>query len=94
MRHIVSLKFILRQLSPISAQVGAPAMGQIKSAKWIAGLDLQPTIPKFDRLLDTQLVVMMQKKTIIRLYQKPASSGRFLIKSINWQLPVMANFFM
>ena len=33
-------------------QAHSPAMGQKDSEKWTAAVDLQPTIPKFDRLLD------------------------------------------
>ena len=31
-------------------------MGQKDGEKWTAAVDLQPTIPKFDRLLDDLLV--------------------------------------
>ena len=33
-------------------QAHSPAMGQKDGKKWIAAVDLQPTIPKTDRLLD------------------------------------------
>ena len=44
-------------------QAHSPAMGQKDGEKWTAAVDLQPTIPKSDRLLGTLCI------TLARLWQ-------------------------
>ena len=39
---------------PLAAPAHSAAMGQKDGEKWTAAVDLQPTIPKSDRLLDMQ----------------------------------------
>ena len=49
-------------------QAHSPAMGQKDGEKWTAAVDLQPTIPKSDRLLARWLKLHALFRAGIRLY--------------------------
>ena len=51
-------------------QAHSPAMGQKDGEKWTAAVDLQPTIPKSDRLLGRIIMRCMDPGTVYPIFFK------------------------